>query len=72
MEKARNWTVIAYPEHFETFNEMRDKIESLHVPTVISPVHGADDDDIKPHYHIMFCFAGDKKQYSGCRYVRSF
>lgn len=64
MEKARNWVVICYPEHFSSKEEMVKKFEGLFLPTAISPLHPPDEDNSKEHYHIMFCLSGDKSNVS--------
>lgn len=59
---ARAWTFIFYPESAP--EDWRDILESVHVSTVISPLHlGGDNDradERKPHRHVMIVFEGKK------------
>lgn len=59
---ARAWTFIFYPESAP--EDWRDILESVHVATVISPLHLGGDkdpaDERKPHRHVMVVFEGKK------------
>ena len=52
--RARNWVGIVYKEN--AVSNLFDTIEKMAIPCLVSPLHSADDDDIKPHYHIMFLY----------------
>lgn len=54
-ERARNWTLIFYPE--EGRADFREVLEKLCVPCCVSPLHTPSEK--KEHYHILF--SGDKK-----------
>ena len=56
--KGRIWACIGYEESLS--KKWLDMLEQLHIPCYVSPLHS--DDGVKPHYHIMFLFDGQKKQ----------
>ena len=56
--KGRIWACIGYKESL--INNWLEMLEQLHIPCYVSPLH--DMDGVKPHYHIMFLFDGQKKQ----------
>lgn len=56
--KGRIWACIGYEESLS--KNWLDMLEQLHIPCYVSPLHS--DDGVKPHYHIMFLFDGQKKQ----------
>lgn len=61
-ERVRNWTFILYPESApEKWFEI---LADLHTPFAVSPLHdrdvNPDGEQKKPHYHILFTFAGNK------------
>lgn len=61
-ELARVWTFILYPESAP--EDWQDLIDSMRVPTVVSPLHLGGDkdpaDERKPHRHVMLIFEGKK------------
>ena len=56
--KGRIWACIGYEESL--IKNWLEMLELLHIPCYVSPIH--DKDGVKPHYHIMFLFDGQKKQ----------
>ena len=56
--KGRIWACIGYEESLN--KKWLEMLELLHIPCYVSPIH--DKDGVKPHYHIMFLFDGQKKQ----------
>ena len=54
MLKARNWIAVLYPENMVA--DWLHVLEELCVPSFVSPIHSADNDDTKPHYHIMLMY----------------
>lgn len=56
--KGRIWACIGYEESL--VKNWLEMLEQLHIPCYVSPLH--DMDEVKPHYHIMFLFEGQKKQ----------
>ena len=61
-ERVRNWTFIAYPDSVP--ENWLDILKSYCVPFAISPLHdsdlNADETEKKPHWHVVFAFAGNK------------
>lgn len=61
-KRVRNWTFVLYPESAP--EDWKKKLEELHIPLVISPLHDKDVDPDgvlkKPHYHILLIFDGNK------------
>ena len=61
-DRVRNWTFIAYPESAP--DNWIDILKSYLVPFSVSPLHdvdlNADDTEKKPHWHVVFTFAGNK------------
>ena len=56
--KGRIWACIGYEESLS--KNWLEMLEQLHIPCYVSPIH--DKDDVKPHYHVLFLFDGQKKQ----------
>ena len=56
--KGRIWACIGYEESLS--KNWLDMLEQLHIPCYVSPLH--DQDGVKPHYHVLFLFDGQKKQ----------
>lgn len=73
-DKARQWCAVAYPESLPI--DYVSKLESLHLPFAISPLHypdtdSSDESEFKPHYHIIFEYdspAKAKKLYDALLY----
>lgn len=57
-KRGRVWAVIAYPETLPS--DWLSYLKNLHVPMAISPLHEGGDDEIKPHYHVLLTFDGNK------------
>lgn len=62
--RTRTWATVVYPE--SCVDKWQDVLAGECVPAIISPLH---DKDInpdgtpkKPHWHVMFLFAGPKSQ----------
>lgn len=55
VERARNWTLIFYPD--EGIKDFKKVLDELCVPCCVSPLHTPEDK--KAHHHILF--SGDKK-----------
>ena len=77
-DRGRIWATIVYEE--SATEDWMKRLEDLLIPCYISPLH--DKDDVKPHYHVMMLFDGQKsrKQVTelfksfggiGCEYVQS-
>lgn len=56
-QKGRIWACIGYEESL--VKNWLEMLEQLHIPCYVSPLH--DQDGVKPHYHVMFLFDGQKK-----------
>ena len=56
--KGRIWACIGYEESLN--KNWLKMLEQLHIPCYVSPLH--DQDGVKPHYHVLFLFDGQKKQ----------
>lgn len=60
MEKARNWTLVFYPESAPS--DYFDILQATGLPFAISPLHDHDinpnGETKKPHYHCIVCFPG--------------
>lgn len=61
------WTCIIYPESAP--DNWRSLLDELHIPWVESPLHDkdidiADDEEKKPHWHLLFDFGTTKKSYN--------
>lgn len=58
-KRSMVFATIAYPESF-TFMFIKNNLESLNIPYVISPLHNRDVTETgelkKPHYHVMLFF----------------
>lgn len=61
-QRTRNFATIVYPESAPS--DWIDKLDQLHVATLISPLHDKDanpsGEPKKPHYHILLMFEGVK------------
>lgn len=60
-KRCRNWLFIVYPESAPS--DWRERLRSLHLQGCISPLHDADinepdQEQKKPHYHVMLCYDG--------------
>ena len=55
-EKGRIWACVVYRESCS--EDWLAKVENLHIPCYISPLH--DRDEKKEHWHCMFLFQGQK------------
>ena len=69
--RFRNWSFIMYPESMP--DDYLYQLELLQVPVAISPLHDQDineldDEQKKPHYHVILCFEG-KKSYEQVREI---
>lgn len=53
-EKYRYWTFVVYPESAP--QDWKDKLLHTMVPCAVSPLHKADDETGKPHYHVLLGF----------------
>lgn len=62
VERTRNYCTIIYPE--SVFSDWINILKEECVPCLISPLHDKDingnDEEKKPHYHIIFMFDGPK------------
>lgn len=62
--RYRNWSCVLYPESMGKLEDAIDYIESLCVPSFLSPLHDKDVEKSgelkKAHYHFMVMFAGKK------------
>lgn len=47
-------TMLLYPEHFNSFDDMCKSINELDIPCLLSPLHPAESKGKKDHYHIIF------------------
>lgn len=56
--RGRNFSGVFYPESCPP--DFEKVIESFGCKCALSPLHTPDDDDKKPHYHLVFCFSGNK------------
>ena len=60
MEKARNWTIVFYPESAP--QDWFDILQQTGLPFAVSPLHDHDlnpnGETKKPHYHAILCFPG--------------
>lgn len=56
--RQRNFAGVFYPESCPP--DFKKVIESFGVKCCLSPLHQPDDNDKKPHYHIVFMFSGNK------------
>lgn len=58
--KKRNWAFVAYPESMPS--NWLEILQQTGAPIAISPLHdkdlNADNDEKKPHYHIICCWEG--------------
>ena len=61
-KRARVWAGIIYPDDSAP-SDWLSILDSKHIPMAISPLHGADETDTKPHRHVLMHFDG-KKSYS--------
>lgn len=60
-ERFRNFTCIVYPESAP--EDFIERIDNLHVPAFLSPLHDKDTDGQKlkkPHYHVILMYEGKK------------
>lgn len=58
-ERFRNFTCIVYPDSAP--KDFIDRIDHLHVPAFLSPLHEADEEsEYKPHYHVLLLYEGKK------------
>lgn len=55
-KKSRNWSGVFYPESAP--EDWIERIQSLHLRAFVSPLHQADDEVLKPHYHVLWMFDG--------------
>lgn len=59
-EKNRHWTFLVYPESAP--ENWKQILIETGLPFAISPLHdkdkNADDEQKKPHYHVLVCFSG--------------
>lgn len=61
-QRTRNFATVVYPESAPP--DWIDKLDRLHVPALISPLHDQDVNPSgelkKPHYHVLLMFEGVK------------
>lgn len=56
--RKRVWSEIVYPDSVP--ENWRDLLLQLKIPFCVSPLHASDDEEIKPHYHIIVKYSGKK------------
>lgn len=52
--RARNWVAVLFTDSLA--KDWISQLEQLAIPAFVSPLHAADDIDVKAHYHIMFMY----------------
>ena len=56
--RCRNFSGVFYPESCPP--DFQKVIEDFGVKCCLSPLHEPDEEQKKPHYHIVFLFSGNK------------
>lgn len=59
-QPQRVWAAIVYPESAP--EDWLSVLAGYHIPMAISPLHVPDDDEKKPHHHILVHFEGKKSR----------
>lgn len=54
--KCRNWVAVIYQENL--YPNWLATLESMCISAFVSPLHGGDNEDVKPHYHIVLMYDG--------------
>lgn len=58
--RTRNWTFVIYPESAGDFLSIQRHLSNLTIPCLCSPLHSADSEMTKPHYHVGLFFSSVK------------
>lgn len=54
--QGRIWTKVLYPEDYEIWDEVVERLRDTHLEVMISPLHTPDDKEKQDHIHIVvFC-----------------
>lgn len=69
VKRTRVWTCIVYPDSAP--GNWVEKLRAENIPFCISPMHTKteNDEEIKPHYHVVFKFSGPKT-YESVQYLQ--
>lgn len=59
-DRLRNWTFLLYPDSAGDLELIQQKLYDLSVPCLISPLHVPDEQEKKPHYHVVLFFSSVK------------
>lgn len=69
-ELYKYWSFVVYPDSAP--KDWKDRLASTQVPCAVSPIHSADDEVKKAHYHVLLGFyraCGDKRAREVCNIV---
>ena len=53
-ELYKYWSFVVYPDSAP--KDWKDRLASTQVPCAVSPIHSADDEVKKAHYHVLLGF----------------
>lgn len=60
-KRVKNVTFVLYPESGFEFGALTDYINRTGYRCAISPLHAADEQDIKPHYHVVIALSSPRE-----------